>query len=537
MGGDFTLALLARACDTDEGALVGSLEELWQRRIIREHGGGYDFSHDKLREVAYDEIGPMRRRLLHQRAAEALQLVHASDVDAVSGQIASHYERGGLPDHAIPFHQRAAEVANRIYAYEEAIGHLNQALVLLGTLPECVERDRRELALQIALGPPLRESRGFAAPEIGDMAARAWILAERVGTQPERMRARWELVLFRVVRGTGFREALETAEEALQLALAQKKPSLLAPAYHWVGVIRCQMGEFLRARESLEQAAELYDRRDHATHTRLFGFDYGVLSPSFVSHVLWHLGYADQALARSRQALDLAEELALPFSRAVALAYDAMLHQFCGTRDVVEEQAAAAIAISTEYGFPYYLAWGTILHGWAVAERGQVERGIAQMREGLTAIRATGCDLRRSYYLSLLAQVCGHAGQVDEGLDLLQEALTTAEASGERWKDAELHRLEGELWWAKGHELEAEASFRRAVDVASRQQATMLGLRAASGLAAILRMQGKQSEGRQALEPIFDSFTEGFDTPDLKRAEELLVAPWSPDTAAPPRLS
>jgi predicted ATPase len=243
------------------------------------------------------------------------------------------------------------------------------------------------------------------------------------------------------------------------------------------------MGEFTRARDCLEQAAELYDRRDHATHTRLLGVAYGVLSPGFASHALWHLGCSDQALERSRQALGRAEELADPFSRAIALAYDATLQQFCGARDAVEEQAAAVIAVSTEYGFPYYLAWGTILHGWAVAERGQVERGIAQVREGLAAMRATGCDFRRSYYLSLLAQVCGRAGQIEEGLGLLQEALTSAEASGEHWKDADLYRLRGELLAASGAPPgDVRRMLQHAVDVASRQGAEAMVVQAKRSL-------------------------------------------------------
>ena len=483
IGREFRMDLLSEGSGIGEDQAASSLDELLERRLVREQSdGSYDFSHANIREVAYAGLSSARRRLLHQRIARAL-IASAAGSTGSAAAIAQHLNQGRLIEEAVPYYERAAEVANRIYAYEEAIGHLNQALALLGTLPESADRDRRELALQIALGPPLRGSRGWAAPEIGEMAARAWTLCERVGTQPQRLRVMWELVSFRVVRGTGLREALETAEGALHLALAQKDPSLLAPAYHLVGEIRCQMGEFTRARECLEQAAELYDRRDHATHTRLLGVDYGVLSPSFASHALWHLGNSDQALERSRQALGRAEELADPFSRAIALAYDAMLQQFCGTRDAVEEQAAAAIAVSTEYGFPYYLAWGTILHGWAVAERGQVERGIAQMREGLAVMRATGCDYRRSYYLSLLAQVCGRAGQIDEGLDLLQEALTSAEASGEHWKDAELYRLRGELLAASGAPTgEVRRMLQVAVDVASRQGATALVVRAERSL-------------------------------------------------------
>jgi DNA-binding SARP family transcriptional activator/predicted ATPase len=483
IGREFHMDLLSEGSGIGEDEAASSLDELLERRLVREQSNGsYDFSHANIREVAYAGLSSARRRLLHQRIARALIASAAGSTD-LAAAIAQHLNQGWLIEEAIPYYERAAEVANRIYAYEEAIGHLNQALALLGTLPESAVRDRRELALQIALGPPLRESRGWAVPEMGEMATRAWTLGERVGTEPERLRVMWELVSFRVARGTGLHEALETAEGALQLALAQQDPSLLAPAHHLVGEIHCHRGEFTRARECLEQAAELYDPRDHATHPRRLGVDYGVLSPSFAGHALWHLGCSDQALERSRQALGRAEELADPFSRAIALAYDAMLQQFCGARDAVEEQAAAAIAVSTEYRFPYYLAWGTILHGWAVAERGEVECGIVQMREGLAAMRATGCDCRRSYYLSLLAQVCGHAGQIDEGLDLLQEALTSAEASGEHWKDAELHRLKGELLAASGGPSgEVRRTLLEAVDVARRQGARAMVVRAERSL-------------------------------------------------------
>lgn len=475
IGREFRIDLLSECSGIGEDEATSALEELLDRRLVREQSdGSYDFSHASIREVAYAGLSSARRRLLHQRTARAL-IASSAEASGSAAAIAQHLNQGKLIEEAIRYYERAAEVANRIYAYEEAIDHLNQAVLLLGTLPESADRDRRELALQIALGPPLRESRGWAAPEMGETATRAWTLGERVGTQPQRLRVTWELVSFRIARGTGLREALETAEGALHLALAQKNPSLLAPSYHLVGEILCQMGEFTRARECLEGAAELYDRRDHAMHTRLLGVAYGVLSPSFASHALWHLGYSDQALDRSRQALARAEELADPFSRAIALAYDATLQQFCGTSDAVEKQAGAAIAVSTEYGFPYYLAWGTILHGWAVAERGQVERGMAQLREGLAAMGATGCEFRRSYYLSLLAQVCGRAGQMDEGLDLLQEALTSAEVSGEHWKDAELYRLRGELLAASGAPTgEVRRMLQEAVNVARRQGATAL---------------------------------------------------------------
>jgi predicted ATPase len=483
IGREFRMELLAEASGLGENEAAAALDELIERRLVREQSdGSCDFGHASIREVAYTGLSSARRRLLHQRTARIL-IGATAGATGPAAMIAQHLEQGGLTEEAIRWYESAAEVANRIFACEEAIAHLNRALALLETLSEGSERDRRELALQIALGPPLRESRGWAAPEIGRMAARALILSERVGAQPERLRAMLETVGFYVVRGTGLAEVLKTAESALQLALAQKDSALLTPAHNWVGYIRWSMGEFGRAREYVEQAVELYDRRYHATHVRLFGVDYGVLGLSVASHILWHLGRADQALARSRQALGLAEELGHPFSRGVALAYSAMLQQFSGSRDAVQEQATAAIAICKEYGFPYYLAWGTILHGWAVAEGGQVEPGLAQMREGLAAIRATGCEIRRPYYLSLLAQGCGRAGQVEEGLTLLQEARTSADASGERWTDAELCRLKGELLAASGAPRgEVRRLLQEAAAIASRQGATPLVLRAERSL-------------------------------------------------------
>jgi DNA-binding SARP family transcriptional activator/predicted ATPase len=475
IGREFRADLLCEGSGIGEDAVALAMDELLARRLVREQGdGSCDFSHAIIREVAYAGLSAARRRLLHQRIARAL-IASATDSTVSAAAIARHLEHGGLIEEAIPYHERAAEMAKRMFAAEDATGHLTQALALLRTLPESAERDGRELALQLALGPPLQEARGWAAPEVGEMVARARTLSERVGTERERLRVMWDSAAFCIVRGAGLHEALETAEAAFVLARSQADSTLLAPSHHLLGEIRCQRGEFATARDSLERAADCYERPDHAALVRLLGIDYRVLSPSLASHALWHLGSSEQAQARSKQALARAAELADPFGRTIALAYDAMLQQFCGAIDAVAEQATAAITLSTEYRFPYYLAWGTILHGWAVAERRQVERGIAQMREGLETMRATGCNHRRSYYLSLLAEACGRAGRLDEGLALLQEALASAEASGEHWKDAELYRLRAELLSASGGPSgEVHRLLQQALDVAGRQGARAL---------------------------------------------------------------
>jgi DNA-binding SARP family transcriptional activator/predicted ATPase len=530
IGRDFTLAVLSRACDPDDandnGPLEG-LDELWRRRIIREHGAGrFDFSHDRLREVAYAGTGPIRRSLLHRRVAEAL-LHHASDLDAVSGQIAGHYDRGGMPDDAIRFYQRAADVATRLYANEEAISHLDRALTLLVSLPPDDERDRRELALRTALLPPLRATQGWGAPALEQSAARARALCERVGTAPERLRALTEIALFQLVRGTDLRTALTTAEEVLQLALAQNDPSMLMLAHYAVGSTLCMSGEFARAREHLERGIALSDPRYHPRHVQMFGADFGVLSYAFSCHTLWHLGYPERAVRLSLQGQELAAALAHPFSRAIALAYDIMLHQFLGDADAVAGSAGVLLDLSRKHGFPYYAAWGTILEGWALAERGDAARGLMQMREGLAAMRVTGAEARRPYYLSLLAEQCLKTGEGADGRALLEEALTFAEATGAHFKTAELHRLLGELQLTRAtngrDERGAEDSFRRALDVARRQEARLLELQATVSLSRLLRQQQRLVEARQMLRDILGWFTEGFATVDLKGAESLLA--------------
>jgi predicted ATPase len=239
-------------------------------------------------------------------------------------------------------------------------------------------------------------------------------------------------------------------------------------------------------------------------------------------HALWCLGYPDQALAMSREALALAQKLSHPFSLAVALAYAAMLHQFRREPQAVHEQAEAAVALCTEQGFAYYLAWGTTMQGWARVVQGQGELGIAQTRQGLDALRATGAALRLPYYFALLAEACGQTGQAAEGLALLAEAL--AHKSGETWMEAELYRLKGELLLslAADNYTEAAGCFHQALTTARRQQAKSWELRAAMSLARLWQQQGRRQEAREVLAPVYGWFTEGFDTADLQEAKALL---------------
>jgi predicted ATPase len=261
---------------------------------------------------------------------------------------------------------------------------------------------------------------------------------------------------------------------------------------------------------------------------------------SYAAAALWQLGYPDQALERSHEAIALARELSHPFSLAVALDLASWFHQFRREWQAVQEQAEAAITLSTDHGFSYWLAVGTILRGWARAEQGYGEEGLGQMRQGLAACRPTRAELAWPHWLALLADVYEKRGQTQEGLATVTEALARVEKTGERWYEAELHRLKGELTLRQfqvssskfqvanpqspipNPQADAEACFLKAIDVSRKQQAKSLELRAAMSLARLWRQQGKRKQARRMLADIYGWFTEGFDTTDLHEAKALL---------------
>jgi predicted ATPase len=256
----------------------------------------------------------------------------------------------------------------------------------------------------------------------------------------------------------------------------------------------------------------------------------GVFGLSYAALVLWYLGYPDQARQKSTAAWTLAQERSDPYSLAAARVFAATSHQLCRERLPTQERAEAAITLAREQGFPVWLGQGTILRGWALAEHGQIEEGITQMRQGLVTDQAIGAGLFQSYYLALLAEAYGKAGQVEEGLAPLAEALTVVDTSGGRFYEAELYRLRGELMLAQSRvqslgssvQKEAEECFLRAIEIARHQQAKSLELRAVMSLSRLRQQQGKKEEARQMLAEIYGWFTEGFDTKDLQEAKALL---------------
>ncbi|MBI3756687.1 MAG: AAA family ATPase, partial [Deltaproteobacteria bacterium] len=456
IGREFPLGLIRQVITQPEADLYRLLASLQHKEFLYEQPAfpevEYIFKHALTQEVAYGTVLHERRKALHEQTAQAIETLYREQLDAHYGELAHHYSRSENKEKAIEYLQKAGQQATRRSANAEAVHHLTAALHLLESLPDTLERAQQELTLQIALSGPLQATKGLGAPEVGKAYTRALELCRQVGETPQLFPALRGLWQFSVLRAK-LQTAHELGEQLLSLAHSIQDTALLAEAHRTLGEPLLWLGELAPARAYLEQGIILYDSQRHRSHALLYGLAPGVTCPSFVAQVLWLLGYPDQALKRSREALTLARELSSPLNLSIARAFAAWLHQFRREAQVTQEQTEADLIPSTEQGFALQLAMGLIHGGWALAELGRGEEGIAQIRQGLTAYRATGAELTQPYYFALLAEAYGKTGQAEEGLNALAGALAAADKTGERWYEAELYRIKGELLLAQARKL------------------------------------------------------------------------------------
>jgi predicted ATPase len=377
--------------------------------------------------------------------------------------------------------------------------------------------------MQTTIGPAFMAIKGYAAPEVEHAYARARALCQQMGEAPQLFPVLLGLVQFYIVRAE-LHAARELAEQFVILAQRVQDPELLLEAHSAMGTTLYYLGALEPAHAHLQRSIAFYNSQQHRSHAFLYGMDPRVRCLSHSALILWLLGHPDQALESSRESLALAQELSHSHSLALALDLAAWLHQLRREEHLTQARAEALIALATEHGFTLYQALGTSLRGWALAQQGRVEEGIAQMGRGLAGWRATGAELVQPYFLALLAEAYEKAGQAEEGLLVLAEALALVRTSGERRKEAELYRLKGELLLARSpeHHPQAEACFHQALALARRQQTKSLELRAAMRLSRLWQQQGKRGEARELLAPIYGWFIEGFDTADLQEAKVLL---------------
>jgi predicted ATPase len=548
IGREFPVSLIRQVITQPEDELYRLLASLQRKEFLYEQPAfpevEYIFKHALTQEVAYNSVLQERRKAWHEQTAQALEaLFHARLYDHYS-ELAYHYTHSGNTQKAVEYLGLAGHQAVQRSANVEAISHLTIALDLLTTLPDTHERVQQELALQLSLGIPFQILKGHAAPEVGKTYNRILELCGQVEETSHLFPALFGLWRFYFLR-PDTQKAQELAEQMMRLAQSSQDPALLLAAHQAWGASLLWLGELRQSRRHLEQGIALYDIQKHRSHAFHYGIDPGVFCLCLAAWNLWCLGYPDQALKNTQDALHLAQELAHPFTLAFALNTTAYFYQFRHEETAVREQAEAGLTLSTEHGFAFRATVATIMRGWVLAATDQTEEGLVRMQEGLAAQRATGSEAIAPYFLALQAEIYGKMGQPEEGLAALTEASAIRQRTGEQWYEAELYRLKGMLTleargWrletspsssqapnlkpqvSSGVEQEAEGYFLKAIEIAQRQQAKSLELRAVMGVSRLWQQQGKKKEAHQMLSEIYNWFTEGFDTKDLQEAKVLL---------------
>jgi len=527
IGRESPRALISKMIATAEAQLERMLAELRAAEFIYVQPGladtEYVFKHALTQEVAYNSLLIERRKLLHERAGRALESIFVNQLDDHLTQLAHHYSHSANLDKAVEYLGRAGQQAVQRSANPDAITSLTLAIDLLNKLPEGPERDQRELTLQLALGPALIAIRGWAEGKVEGAYTRARELCERLGDPPESFSALFGLHTVYFLRDE-IRSAYGLAEQLLSRAQRVHDPALLLLAYEALGHASHQKGELLRAREQLEMAISLYDREHHRPLAFLIGFDPEVACLSYSTWTLWYLGYPDQALKIGNEALALAQGLSHPHTLAFAEFFFCVLRHFRREVLAVRESSERVISLSAEHGFTHWLASATSQRGWAMAEQGHHEDGIAQMLNAQATLHTIGAELGWPHFLSMPARAFIEKGRFDDAAIALTEALTLSFQREDRVYEPEAHRLKGELLLRLdgSNAAEAQNCFKRAIEIARKQSAKSWELRATMSLARLLRDTDRRDEARTMLADIYNWFTEGFDTADLKDAKTLL---------------
>ena len=528
LGREFAYDMLQALAWQDEETLQSALAQLVQAELLYQRGrpprARYLFKHALIQDAAYASLLRSVRQQVSPADGAAVGSAISRGGGNPTGTGGASLYRGGLsrPGHCV----LAAGGAARSAALGPSGSRASPAPPGWNCWRRCPttpERTQQELALHMALGPVLMATRGHAAAEVEQTYTRAWELCQQLGETPQLFPALRGLWRFYQAGGR-LATAREVAEELLSQAQRHHDASRLLAAHTSLGTTLAWMGAFTAARSHLEQGIALSDPEVQRTLILRYGQAPGVQCLDYAAFTLWCLGYPDQGLARSQVACILARELGHPLSLATALCFTARLHQLRGETPATWEQAEAVIALSTAHALPQLLAQGKFAQGWALAAQGQREEGVTLMRQGLTDVQATGIRAIVPSLLTILAEACGTLGQVGVGLSMVVEALELVEQTGVHWYEAETYRIKGTvlLRQAVPDASQAEACFQQALALARRQEAKSWELRAATSLAHLWQSQGKRQESYDLLAPVYEWFTEGFDTTDLIEAKQLL---------------
>jgi len=536
IGRQFSHELLEAVAKTttsvDTRALRHNLARLVDAELLFvEHnprGETYTFKHALIQDAAYGSLLRTTRLQYHRHIAQALTEHFPATVKTAPELLAHHYTQAGMTAEAVPRWLDAGQRALRASADPEAIAHLTTGLDLLADLPAGPERAGVELQFRLALGPAYMATRGYAAPEVEACYQRARELrrelGDTLGDTSQGVPALHGLWTNHIVRAQ-HTSALALGEQVLQLGAATSDDGLLLQGNMEVGWSHFFLGELEQAREHLERVLALYDLERHSSHAFTYGDDPAISARSNLAQALWLLGHVDQSLLYSEENLAILRLINHPYSVAFGLVLAAVVRQYRSDVPATRALVGEALALSEAHGLAFIDAMASMLKGWVLAQEGDLAEGTAQMRRGLAAQLATGAELARPYWLCLITEACLESGAALEGLALLDEAEAAVQQTNERYWEAEIYRLRGQLLLATAEPAapaSAEECYRRALEVARRQGARSLELRAAVSLSRLWQAADRNDEARELLAPIYEWFTEGLDHPELREAAALL---------------
>jgi predicted ATPase len=525
LGREFSYALLQAVSPWDHETLRQGLEQLVAAEFLYEEGtppqATYRFKHALVQESAYQSLLKSTRQQHHHRIADTLASRFPEVIETRPELLAHHYTEAGLAEQAIPYWQAAAQRALQRYANHEAANHAMRGLELLGAQPDSAERAKQELSLQLILAPSMSFLHGPQSAE--SIHARALVLARQVGRTPELFPALAGFSYGQMVHGK-MHEARALAEEFLELAEPHHDPLVLAVGHRMLAYTAWWQGDIIDARNHSRDGLTFYHPDQHHACLMRYSQDSGVVCGYVGALADWALGYPHRATLKMERTITHARELAHPYSIAITLLFAAQLSQLHRDPDSARSQAEEALAISTEHGLDAVALWCLLPRGWAATQEGKVAEGLADIREAMARRSAANIAAGWPWFLALLAEAQGALGQFEDGFRALQEALQWVRSNDERLYEAEVHRIRGDLLLMHdiGDPEQAEACFQQALAVARSQQAKSWELRAAVSVARLWLQKDRRDDARALISPIYDWFTEGFDTADLQDAKALL---------------
>jgi predicted ATPase len=523
IGRDFSHSLLAAVVRKPETDINSALDRLFHAGLLFRQGAPphttYLFKHALVQDAAYGTLLREPRRALHSRIAEALESQFTEIAESQPEILAQHLTEAGQTERAVEQWLKAGRSAAARSAHLEAIAHLKRGLELLVSLPTWPSRVPIESDLQLALGVSLMAAKGLSSTEAASAYERARALCEESGDITRLVSALWGLW-----HSSNNSNRLEAAHalcnQLLTLTEKHGDSELHLQAQHAAWTTYFFRGDPIRSLGHCETGKVLCRPHLHQSHVLLHGgHDPGVCARMVSAWDEWMVGHSDTGLRFIGDALRLAEELAHPYSKLMVLQYAVIFHLFRREIPTAMAYLDAADVLAAEQRFSPFLN-SRVLHSALPMAENRADAAVANIREGMEIGQAS--NLMRPYYLGLLAEALGAAGDKGAALGAISNGLSMVETSGERWWEAELCRLRGELSRFCRGEGDSEVWFRRSLDVSQRQGAKSLELRAAMSMARLWRDQGKRDEARDLLAPVYGWFTEGYDTLDLKEAKGLL---------------